>query len=56
MKGPVRFKDRTILVNYVGGKIEWTGWGDVAETCLVFVGWKVDKKDTLQNLERCIIP
>lgn len=56
MKGPVRFRDRTILVNYVGGKNEWSEWNDVDETCLVFVGWKVDKQDTLQNLEKCIIP
>lgn len=56
MKGPVRFRDRTILVNYVGGKNEWTVWKDVEETCLVFVGWKVDEIDTLQNLEKCVIP
>jgi len=55
MKGPVRFKDRTILVNYVGGKNEWTVWSDVEETCLVFVGWKVDERDTLQRLKKCVI-
>lgn len=56
MKGPVRFTDRTIMVNYVGGKNEWTVWNDVEETCLVFVGWKVDEKDILQNLEKCVVP
>jgi G3E family GTPase len=56
IKGPVRFRDRTILVNYAGGKNEWTQWSDVEETCLVFVGWKVDEKATLQNLQKCIIP
>lgn len=56
IKGPVRFPDRTILVNYAGGKNEWAQWSDVEETCLVFVGWGVDEKDTLQNLEKCIIP
>jgi G3E family GTPase len=56
MKGPVRFRDRTMLVNYVGGKNESVVWSDVKETCLVFVGWKVDKEETLQNLERCVIP
>jgi G3E family GTPase len=56
MKGPVRFGDRTILVNYVGGKNEWSPWNDVPETCLVFVGWKADEKDTLHNLEKCIVP
>jgi G3E family GTPase len=56
MKGPVRFGDRTILVNYVGGKNQWAQWGDVDETCLVFVGWEVDPQETLQNIEKCVIP
>lgn len=56
MKGPVRFRDRTILVNYVGGKNEWTVWKDAEETCLVFIGWKIDEETTLQNLEKCVIP
>jgi G3E family GTPase len=56
MKGTVRFRDRTILVNYVGGKNESVVWSDVEETCIVFVGWKVDEEDTLQNLKRCVIP
>jgi G3E family GTPase len=56
MKGPVRFGDRTILVNYVGGKNEWSPWSDVQETCLVFVGWKADETKTLHDLERCIVP
>jgi hypothetical protein len=55
MKGPVRFRDRTVLVNYVGGKNELTVWRHVEETCLVFVGWKVDKRDTLQQLESCVV-
>lgn len=55
MKGPVRFRDRTVLVNYVGGKNELTLWSHVEETCLVFVGWKVDKRDTLQQLESCVV-
>jgi G3E family GTPase len=54
MKGPVRFRDRTILVNYVGGKSEWAVGSEVEETCLVFVGWNVDPKDTLDDLERCV--
>jgi G3E family GTPase len=56
IKGPVRLRDRTILVNYVGGKNEWMDWSDVEETCLVFVGWKVCGKDILQNLEKCVLP
>jgi G3E family GTPase len=54
MKGPVRFRDRTVLVNYVGGKNEWSAWDDLEETCLVFVGWKVDKEETIRKLENCL--
>ena len=53
MKGPVRFRDRTVLVNYVGGKNEWSAWDSHEETCLVFVGWKVDKEETIRKLENC---
>jgi G3E family GTPase len=56
MKGPVRFRDRTILVNYVGGKNKWNEWKDAEETCLVFVGWEVDPKSTLDKLEKCVLP
>ena len=54
MKGPVRFGDRTVLVNYVGGKNEWSEWEDVEETCLVFVGWNVSGEKTIQKLKNCI--
>jgi G3E family GTPase len=54
MKGPVRFRDRTILVNYVGGKREWNEWKEVEETCLVFVGWQVDPKNILADLKKCV--
>jgi len=54
MKGPVRFHDRTVLVNYVGGRNEWSAWEGHEETCLVFIGWKVDKEETIRKLENCI--
>jgi G3E family GTPase len=54
MKGPVRFGDRTVLVNYVGGKNEWSEWEDSEETCLVFVGWNVSGEETIQKLKNCI--
>jgi len=56
MKGPVRFEDRTVFVNHVGGKSEWSVWDDVEETCLVFVGWKAEREETIRKLENCIIP
>jgi G3E family GTPase len=55
MKGSVRFRDRTVFVNYVGGKNEWAVWDDFEETCLVFVGWKVDQAETIRQLKNCII-
>jgi G3E family GTPase len=55
MKGPVRFRDRTVFVNHVGGNSEWSTWEDVEETCLVFIGWKVETGETLRRLENCII-
>jgi hypothetical protein len=39
----------------VGGKNEWAVWDDFEETCLVFVGWKVDKEETIRKLKNCII-
>ena len=54
MKGPVRFGDRTVLVNYVGGKNEWSAWDGDQATCLVFVGWNVSKEETIQKLKNCI--
>ncbi len=55
MKGPVRFRDRTVFVNYVGGNSEWSVWDDFEETCLVFVGWKAEREETIRNLKNCII-
>ncbi|MBT8365014.1 MAG: GTP-binding protein, partial [Deltaproteobacteria bacterium] len=55
MKGPVRFRDRTVLVNYVGGKNEIAAWNGPAETRLVFVGWNVSGEETIQKLKNCIM-
>ncbi len=54
MKGTLRLGDRTVLVNYVGGKNEWSEWDGDQETCLVFVGWKVDQEETIRKLENCL--
>ncbi|MBW2427394.1 MAG: GTP-binding protein [Deltaproteobacteria bacterium] len=55
MKGPVRLPDRTVLVNYVAGKNEWSWWDGQDETCLVFVGWNVSGEETIEKLKNCII-
>ncbi len=55
MKGPARLADRTVMVNFVGGRDEWLPWEDETETQLVFIGWNVDRQETLNQLERCLI-
>jgi G3E family GTPase len=54
LKGPVRFRERMVLVNYVGGKKEWFAWDGDKETCLVFVGWNVSEEETIQKLKNCL--
>jgi len=54
VKGPVRFGDRTVMINYAGGRSEWMDWEDLEETRLVFVGIKVNPEEMIQRLEKCI--
>jgi G3E family GTPase len=55
MKGPVQFQDRTVLVNLVGGKSQWSVWDGEPETRLAFVGWNVCADDTLNKLKFCAL-
>ncbi len=55
IKGPVRFTDRLEMLNFVGGKSEWSPWEGEAETRLAFIGWKIDKQETLKDLKRCLV-
>lgn len=55
IKGPVRFKDRLTMLNFVGGKAEWSPWEGDAETRLAFIGWRVNREDILGRLKDCII-
>ena len=55
IKGPVRFADRTVMLNFVGGKSEWSEWEGEPETRLAFVGWGIGMEETLKHLKRCII-
>jgi len=54
MKGPVRFSDRTMMVNFVGGRSDMTPWDEDAETQLAFIGWNVSRQETLDKIGACI--
>ena len=54
MKGPVQFLDRTEIINFVGGKGEWSKWEGDPETKLAFIGWNITPSDILNKLHRCI--
>ena len=54
MKGPVRFDDRTEIINFVGGKGEWSEWDGEPETRLAFIGWQVKREEILEKVGRCI--
>lgn len=53
VKGLVRFHDRTVLLNYVGGRGEWAAWEGPQEVRLAFVGLGVNRKETIHRLEKC---
>jgi G3E family GTPase len=53
IKGTVRFADRLEMLNFVGGKSEWLPWEGEPETRLAFIGWKINKEETLEDLKRC---
>jgi G3E family GTPase len=54
IKGPVRFADRVVMLNYVGGKSEWTPWDGVSQTQLAFIGWNINPDEILKELSSCI--
>lgn len=54
IKGPVRFVDRTDMLNFVGGKSEWIKWTDQTSTCLSFIGWDVSEDRIYEKLNNCI--
>ena len=55
VKGTVRFADRLEMLNFVGGKSEWSPWEGEAETRLAFIGWKINADETLKDLKRCLV-
>ena len=55
MKGPVHFTDRTEMVNFVGGKGEWSEWDGEPVTRLTFIGWNVNPEEILERLGFCML-
>ena len=54
IKGPVRFSDRTALINFAGGSGDWEEWTEEKCTRLAFVGWMVDPTAILTALKACV--
>jgi len=54
VKGTVNFKDQTLFLNFVGGRVDWSEWPEREETRLVFIGWRSDPNETLSRLTSCI--
>lgn len=54
IKGRVRFVDRTVMLNFVGGESEWINYPDHTATCLTFIGWDVAEDQIFERLNRCI--
>ena len=55
IKGPVRFADRVVMLNFVGGKSEWIPWEGESQTQLVFIGWDINPEEILKKAASCII-
>ena len=54
IKGPVRFHDRTSLLNYVAGQIDWQEWEKPDHTRLAFIGWDIDSEELRRKLGECV--
>jgi len=54
IKGPVKFANRMVLLNFVGGKSEWLPWDGDSKTQLVFIGWSVDPQEILKKASLCV--
>ena len=54
IKGPVRFPDRTVLLNFAAGQWSWDKWGGEPETRLVLIGWQIEEEQLKPELEKCV--
>jgi hypothetical protein len=49
IKGPVRFADRVVMLNFVSGKSEWMPWKGESQTQLAFIGWDINSEEILKK-------
>ncbi len=55
LKGMVNFGNRTMMINSVGGRTEWSPWEGDSETRLAFIGWNIDPDEFLARLKACVL-
>ena len=55
IKGTIRFADRNVFLNYVGGMEDWSSWEKQDDTNLVFVGWNISGKNIMARLRDCVL-
>ena len=56
IKGPVRFPDRTVLLNFVAGHWSWDPWSGDTKTHLVVIGWEIEAEKLRPDLAKCVGP
>jgi len=56
IKGPVKFPDRTVLLNFVAGESNWEIWEGAPETRLAIVGWEMNMDKLVAQFQRCLNP
>ena len=54
IKGPVCYADKTVLLNYVGGKAAFKDWEGEQGSRLAFIGWGVEADEILPRLQNCL--
>jgi hypothetical protein len=42
------------MINFVGGKGDWSKWEGTPETRLAFIGWDINPSEILDKLHQCI--
>ena len=55
IKGPVRYADKTVLLNYVGGQAAFKDWDGEQGTRLAFIGWGVESDEIMPRLQSCLV-